>query len=297
MDVNNEILQAKNRIQKERDDLETKKRREEEKQRLMKLNGFHDYSPRVIKPSGFFQEILNELWVHIPFRFNKTMYKMPDGNTYIRETNPSQPTLTAIRSFDIVLDKSLDGKNSWVRSLWILENGMFAISQNGSNVNWDTAFGGKTKNDIRQIIIDAVAKYELENGPVMVSDKSTDQNKALMDKYKNSPVLKLKRYDVVTFDEQDKVIVLSNYTYNGRRFVYVNEVLPDESDVKNVFKVMEAHPEDDTLETVKDERLLSVVLPALERIHKKESKKANGKYLIGIIVVLVICIALYKLFT
>ena len=70
----------------------------------------------------------------------------------------------------------------------------------------------------------------------------------------------LKKFNVVTFDDGEKVVVLSRLD-NNRKFVYVNEILPDESDVTDVYKVMEIHLEDDTLEEVTDVELLHELLP------------------------------------
>ena len=50
-----------------------------------------------------------------------------------------------------------------------------------------------------------------------------------------------KRYDVITFEENDKVVVLAALVHNGNEYVYVNEILPDESDVTDVYKVMVVH--------------------------------------------------------
>ena len=75
----------------------------------------------------------------------------------------------------------------------------------------------------------------------------------------------LKRYDVITFDEDDKVIVLARQDYNGRKYVFVNEVLPDESDVTDIYKVMEIHLEDGTLERVIDPKVLQEILPLFEK--------------------------------
>ena len=36
-----------------------------------------------------------------------------------------------------------------------------------------------------------------------------------------------KRYDVITFEENDKVVVLAALVHNGNEYVYVNEILPD----------------------------------------------------------------------
>ena len=39
-----------------------------------------------------------------------------------------------------------------------------------------------------------------------------------------------KRYDVITFEENDKVVVLEALVHEGNEYVYVNEILPDESE-------------------------------------------------------------------
>lgn len=70
-----------------------------------------------------------------------------------------------------------------------------------------------------------------------------------------------KRYDVITFDKNDKVIVLAALVHEGNEYVYVNEVLPDESDVTDVYKIMIVHYEDGTLEKVVDPELLQVLTP------------------------------------
>ena len=71
----------------------------------------------------------------------------------------------------------------------------------------------------------------------------------------------LKKFDVVTFDDGEKVVVLSRLDRNNRKFVYVNEILPDESNITDVYKVMEIHLEDDTLEEATDVELLHELLP------------------------------------
>jgi len=76
----------------------------------------------------------------------------------------------------------------------------------------------------------------------------------------------LKRYDVITFDEDDKVVVLeSHHTDDGRFFVYVNEILPDESDVTDVYKLMEVYIEDNELEKVVDPVILHEILPIIQK--------------------------------
>ncbi len=78
-----------------------------------------------------------------------------------------------------------------------------------------------------------------------------------------------KRYDVITFEENDKVVVLEALKYEGNEYVYVNEILPDESDVTDVYKVMVVHYEDGTLEKVVDPNLLQVLLPQFQQLLEK----------------------------
>ena len=78
-----------------------------------------------------------------------------------------------------------------------------------------------------------------------------------------------KRYDVITFEGKKKVVVLAALLHEGNEYVYVNEILPDESDVTDVYKVMVVHYEDGTLEKVVDPNLLQVLLPKFLEILEK----------------------------
>ena len=78
-----------------------------------------------------------------------------------------------------------------------------------------------------------------------------------------------KRYDVITFEENDKVVVLEALMHEGNEYVYVNEILPDESDITDVYKVMVVHYEDGTLEKVVDPVILGAVLPKFHKLLEK----------------------------
>lgn len=80
-----------------------------------------------------------------------------------------------------------------------------------------------------------------------------------------------KRYDVITFEENDKVIVIDALIHNGNEYVFVNEILPDESDVTNVYKIMVVHYEDGTLERVNDPQLLQELSPKFQESIAKYS--------------------------
>ena len=75
-----------------------------------------------------------------------------------------------------------------------------------------------------------------------------------------------KRYDVITFEENDKVVVLAALQHEGNEYVFVQEVLPDESDVVDNYKIMVVHFDDGTLQKVSDPALLAVLAPKFQEI-------------------------------
>lgn len=81
-------------------------------------------------------------------------------------------------------------------------------------------------------------------------------------------ISELDRYDVVDFADGSKVIVIARVNYDGKEFLFVNELLPDESNLTDKYKIMELHLEDGTLERVNDPELLMKLSPIMqERIH------------------------------
>ena len=80
----------------------------------------------------------------------------------------------------------------------------------------------------------------------------------------------VEKYDVITFSETDKVIVIDKCKLDGIFYILVNEILPDESDLTDVFKILEIHEEDGTLEKVSDPE-------RLEQLMKKFARKIKRK--------------------
>lgn len=79
-----------------------------------------------------------------------------------------------------------------------------------------------------------------------------------------------KRYDIITFEENDKVVVLAALVHENKEYVFVQEVLPDESDVVENYKIMAVHYEDGTLEKVVEPELISVLAPKFQQILEQE---------------------------
>ena len=70
-----------------------------------------------------------------------------------------------------------------------------------------------------------------------------------------------KRGDLVTFTEDDKVLVLEAIVYEGVEYLFVNEVVDDEAQTTDRFKIMKANYDDGTLEKVIDPELLNQIVP------------------------------------
>lgn len=77
------------------------------------------------------------------------------------------------------------------------------------------------------------------------------------------------RYDLITFEDDDKVVVLEVVLYQNKEYLYVNQVLPDESDTTDVYKVLSPNYNDGTFEKIVDLELLSVLLPMFQEKLKK----------------------------
>ena len=69
------------------------------------------------------------------------------------------------------------------------------------------------------------------------------------------------------FSNSSFVKVIVKYVdEEGNEYVFVNEILPDESDVTDKYKIMVVHYEDGTLEKVSDPNLLQVLAPKFQTL-------------------------------
>lgn len=76
--------------------------------------------------------------------------------------------------------------------------------------------------------------------------------------------MSFRKTDVITFDDNEKVLVLEVLLYEGIEYLYVNEILPDESDMTDVYRILKANYSDGTLEEVLDKEILEVILPMFQ---------------------------------
>lgn len=67
----------------------------------------------------------------------------------------------------------------------------------------------------------------------------------------------ISRGDVVTFSETDKVIIVDIVEYENDTYVFVNDVLPDESGFTDKYHVMKYNSERNSLIEIVDQNFLN----------------------------------------
>jgi hypothetical protein len=78
--------------------------------------------------------------------------------------------------------------------------------------------------------------------------------------------MSFKRYDVITFEENDKVVVLEALVFNGGEYLYTDEINSEETELLGKYKILEVNYQDGTLDKVTDIKLLNDLLPKFQEI-------------------------------
>jgi hypothetical protein len=81
--------------------------------------------------------------------------------------------------------------------------------------------------------------------------------------------MSFKRYDVITFEENDKVVVLESLLHDGREYLYVDEINADETELLEKYKVLEVDYQNGTLNKITDINQLSVLIPLFQEALSK----------------------------
>lgn len=81
--------------------------------------------------------------------------------------------------------------------------------------------------------------------------------------------MSFKRYDVITFEENDKVVVLESLLHDGREYLYVDEINADETELLEKYKVLEVDYQNGTLNKITDINQLSVLIPLFQEVLSK----------------------------
>ena len=77
--------------------------------------------------------------------------------------------------------------------------------------------------------------------------------------------MSLKRYDVLTLDDDSKVVVIDSINYEGEEFIFTDEVDDTGEDTKQKYRILRVCYEDGTIEGVTDPKTLSDIVPILEK--------------------------------
>ena len=78
--------------------------------------------------------------------------------------------------------------------------------------------------------------------------------------------MSFKRYDVITFEENDKVVVLEALVFNGGEYLYTDEINSEETELLGKYKILEVNYQDGTLDKVTYIKLLNDLLPKFQEI-------------------------------
>ncbi len=78
--------------------------------------------------------------------------------------------------------------------------------------------------------------------------------------------MSFKRYDVITFEENDKVVVLEALLFNGGEYLYTDEINSEETELLGKYKILEVNYQDGTLDKVTDINLLNDLLPKFQEV-------------------------------
>lgn len=81
--------------------------------------------------------------------------------------------------------------------------------------------------------------------------------------------MSFKRYDVITFEENDKVVVLESLLHDGGEYLYVDEINSDETELLEKYKVLEVDYKNGTLNKITDINQLSILIPLFQEALSK----------------------------
>ena len=77
--------------------------------------------------------------------------------------------------------------------------------------------------------------------------------------------MSLKRYDVLTLDDDNQVVVIDSISHGGEEFIFTGEVDETGDDTKQIFRILWVCFVDGTIVCVIDPKLLSDLVPIFEK--------------------------------
>jgi len=86
-----------------------------------------------------------------------------------------------------------------------------------------------------------------------------------------------KQNDLIEFEDNEKVIVLSSLEHRNNEYVFVNVVTGEELEPTGTYKVMVVDYSDGTLQKVIDPNLLQEILPRFEKRLRQQIEEEGNK--------------------
>lgn len=77
--------------------------------------------------------------------------------------------------------------------------------------------------------------------------------------------MSLKRYDVLTLDDDSQVVIIDSISHEGEEFIFTDEVDETGDDTKQKYRILRVCYEDGTIESINDPKLLSDLVPIFEK--------------------------------
>ncbi len=81
--------------------------------------------------------------------------------------------------------------------------------------------------------------------------------------------MKFNKYDIITFEDDSKVVILESLEYDGEVYLYVDKVNEDESDTLNKYHILKVY-EDGSVQKETNQDILTKILPLFNRKLKIE---------------------------
>ncbi len=80
--------------------------------------------------------------------------------------------------------------------------------------------------------------------------------------------MSFKRKDIITFDDDKRVLVLDALVHDGIEYLYVNELLEND-ELSDNYRILSANYNDGTLESVENNEILKILIDLFNDSLKK----------------------------
>lgn len=166
MNIDEEIMRTRERLEREMRAADIKRRLAEDMTRAFSTWKLNEHSPVKTTVPSELQPIINETISRMDFSSPKIVKRVPDGRIMTRRviSTPERREFQDAYSFDVVVQSGGSGKDAWTREIWIFKDNTMAIVQNNCNLTWTTLKGyGIDVMQVRSKIIETIAQKTIRS--------------------------------------------------------------------------------------------------------------------------------------